>query len=52
MKPSPKRQRLVIGQYDCGCTYGPCRKSQRLEYCGIHGGNIQREYLLPDKKKE
>lgn len=34
----------VIGQYKCGCTYGPCYKRQRLSYCGIHGSNIMCEY--------
>ena len=34
----------VIGQYGCGCTYGPITKKKRLEYCSIHGADIQDEY--------
>lgn len=39
----------VIGQYKCGCTYGPINKRKRLKYCAIHGDGIQDEY--PHDKK-
>jgi hypothetical protein len=42
----------VIGQYTCGCSYGPIEKRKRLEYCGTHGGDIQCEYPAPPEKKE
>lgn len=35
---------MVIGQYECGCTYGPITKKKRLEYCAVHGRDIQDEY--------
>ena len=41
----------VIGQYRCGCTYGPVNKSERLSYCSIHGDEIQDEYGVWPKKK-
>lgn len=34
----------VLGQYACGCSYGPVEKNKRLNYCGIHGDDIQDEY--------
>jgi len=39
----------VIGQYRCGCGYGPCEKKERLTYCPDHGEDIQEEYKLPKK---
>lgn len=39
----------VIGQYRCGCVYGPVKKNKRLKYCGIHGDDIQDEYLYLEK---
>lgn len=40
----------VMGQYRCGCGYGPIEKNKRLNYCGVHGDDIQDEYpyLSPD----
>lgn len=37
-------RKIVIGQYHCGCTYGPIWIRERLNYCGRHGENIQCEY--------
>ena len=34
----------VIGQYRCGCSYGPINRKHRLKYCAIHGDDIQDEY--------
>ncbi len=42
---------MIIGQYRCGCSYGPMRKKDRLEYCGIHGAEIQKEYVTRRKRK-
>lgn len=42
---------MVIGSYKCGCTFGPIAKIRRLEYCPIHGQEIQREYIVPKKIK-
>jgi len=39
-----KKSRVVIGIYRCGCSYGPIKKSERLEYCATHGEDIQSEY--------
>lgn len=43
---------MVIGTYKCGCSYGPVIKKDRLEYCPIHGQEIQREYVVPKKVKK
>lgn len=43
---------LVIGQYRCGCSYGPVDKRQRRTYCGTHGDDIQDEYKIPKDGKE
>lgn len=37
----------IIGQYSCGCTYGPISKRKRLKYCAVHGNDIQDEYPIP-----
>ena len=37
----------VIGSYKCGCSYGPVREKDRLEYCGVHGDEIANEYEVP-----
>ena len=34
----------ALGQYKCGCSYGPIKKSKRLKYCSVHGESIQDEY--------
>jgi len=41
----------VIGQYKCGCSYGPIEKAKRLTYCGVHGNDIQDEYVVPKNPK-
>ena len=41
----------VIGSYRCGCTYGPIYVKDRLEYCAIHGSDIQNEYEVFSPKK-
>jgi hypothetical protein len=43
---------MVIGQYRCGCTYGPCNKKDRLTYCGVHGDDIQDEYPVIEESDE
>jgi len=43
-------RRYVIGQYRCGCSYGPVRRRDRLDYCAVHGENIQHEYPVPYPK--
>lgn len=40
--------KLVIGQYYCGCTYGPVQKKNRYAHCNLHGADIQCEYVAPD----
>lgn len=42
----------VIGQYRCSCSYGPIEKSKRLNYCGVHGDDIQDEYSIPQADKQ
>ena len=45
----------VLGAYKCGCSYGPIDLKDRLEYCAVHGQDIQNEYdvsfMNPDKMK-
>ena len=47
-RPEPriewKNNKVVIGSYKCGCSYGPVKVGSRLEYCEKHGGDIQSEY--------
>lgn len=40
----------VIGQYKCGCSYGPIERRDRLTYCSIHGADRQEEYEVPKSK--
>jgi hypothetical protein len=37
-------RKIVMGQYRCGCAYGPVWIKERLTYCGKHGEDIQNEY--------
>lgn len=39
-----------IVQYGCGCTDEAPRKSDLLEYCGIHGMDAQNWYHIPDEE--
>jgi len=42
-----------IYQYKCGCSDGPKRKSEMLEYCHIHGSDLMVKYpILPPEPKK
>ena len=41
-----QRVRLLFGQYDCGCIYGPVPLRDYIEYCGIHGDDTNEEFEL------
>ena len=43
---------VVVGTYKCGCGFGPIRLSELLDYCAVHGAEIQNEYEVSENKEE
>jgi len=40
-----RKPKIIVGQYECGCGFGPTTRKERLKYCKIHGMDIQDEYM-------
>jgi hypothetical protein len=41
-----------IYHYRCGCSDGPKKKGEMLDYCGIHGDDLMDKYPIPDKARD
>lgn len=45
-----RRKFIWIAGYKCGCSADADRKSDLLEYCGVHGDNRNELYAVPKTK--
>ncbi len=51
-KRKPRKRKLWIVGYGCGCSAGPSPRKELLEYCGKHGDDAREWYPAPPGTEE